>query len=200
MQPVCFISVGHAGRTPPDFGSSYEGFRELDGIRIYVDAMAKRLREMGWRAEIREGKYAVAKTEANAAGAIVYVNAHINAGMGGRTEPSAQRGEIFYDYQTRPQNGMALAASIAESLHTGVGHPVYPKPCRPDTNGVPRDGDYAEAYGCIRGVAAPAVCTEPFFLDGAGRASLRSPDGLARIGVLIADGIHAWAFTTGRIS
>ena len=189
MTPICVISVGHAGRTPPDYGASFEGFRELDGIRLYVAACADRLRSHGWRVEVREGNYSNAKAEADALGATVYINAHINAGMGGRDD---QRGEVFYDRASKPANGPALAASVADHLDDWTPYHVYPKSCRPDSNGKPRDSDYAEAYGCIRGVRAVAVCTEPFFLDGAHRSELRSSEGLARIGVSIADGIDAW--------
>lgn len=189
MTPICVISIGHAGRTPPDRGAAYEGFYEIDGIRLYTAALAAQLRTLGWRVEVREGNYSDAKREADALGAVAYINAHINAGMGGR---DSQRGEIFYDYQSRPTNGLALAASIADHLDDWAPYRVYAKSCRPDTNGKPRDSDYQEAYGCIRGVRAVAICTEPFFLDGAHRAELRSPEGLARIGVSIADGIDAW--------
>jgi N-acetylmuramoyl-L-alanine amidase len=189
MTPICVISIGHAGRTPPDRGATFEGFYEIDGIRAYAAACAAQLRTLGWRVEVREGKYATAKAEADALGAVVYLNAHINAGMSGRAD---QRGEIFYDYQSKASNGLALAASIADKLDDWTPYHVYPKSCRPDSNGKPRDSDYQEAYGCIRGVRAVAICSEPFFLDGAHREQLRSAEGLARIGVSIADGIDAW--------
>ncbi len=189
MTPICVISVGHAGRTPPDYGSSFEGFRELDGIRVYTNSISSTLRSLGWRVEVREGKYSAAKAEADKLGATVYINAHINAGMGGR---DSQRGEIFYDHRSKPTNGLALAASIADKLDDWTPFPVYPKSCRPDTNGTPRDGDYAEAFGCINGVRAVAVCTEPFFLDGQYRSDLRTNATLEKIGKSIADGVHAW--------
>lgn len=189
MNPICVISIGHAGRTPPDRGATYEGFYEIDGIRQYAAACAAQLRTLGWRVEVREGKYSVAKAEANALGATVYLNCHINAGMGGR---NLQRGEIFYAVESPAHNGPALALAVADSLDDWTPFPVYAKSCRPDTNGTPRDSDYQEAHGCIRGVRAVALCTEPFFLDGALREYLRSAEGLSRIGVSIAVGINSW--------
>ena len=187
--PTIFITIGHA-HSGESAGASYEGFQEVAMIRGYVAAMQSRLQSFGWRVLIGDkARYSADKTAADAAGAIVYVNAHVNAGMGGK---DSQRGEIFYDYRTSNRNGIALATEIARRLDDVFPWEVQAKRCRPDTNGVPRDGDYSEAFGCISGVMAVAVCTEPFFLDGADRAALRSPAGLVQIGTLIADGIAAW--------
>ena len=159
-------------------------------IRRYVAAMRGRLMELSWAVTVSDKqRYSADKAAADAMGATVYLNCHINAGMGGK---DSQRGEIFYDYQTSTANGIALATTVARRLDDALPFEVQAKRCRPDTNGIPRDGDYSEAYGCIAGVRAVALCTEPFFLDGAHRAELRTEAGLDRIGALIAEGIDAW--------
>ena len=40
IAPLCVLSIGDAGRTPPDRGATYEGFYQLDGIRVYAAALA----------------------------------------------------------------------------------------------------------------------------------------------------------------
>lgn len=201
MNPTtCFITIGHA-HSGDNAGASYEGCQEVALVRVYVAALQVRLLALGWRVEIGDkNRYSADKARADELGAAVYINAHLNAGMSGR---ASQRGEVFYDYRSAPANGPALAAEVARRLDLAVGHmPVnlyttVAKPCRPDTNGIPRDGDYSEAYGCIAGVKAIAICTEPFFLDGGGRDYLRSPTGLFQIGTAIADGVHAWYTARG---
>ena len=198
--PTCFVTIGHA-HSGDNAGASYEGCQEVALVRVYVAALQVRLLALGWRVEIGDkNRYSADKARADEIGSSVYINAHLNAGMGGR---ASQRGEVFYDYRSTPANGPALAAEVARRLDLAVGHmPVNlyttaAKPCRPDTNGIARDGDYSEAYGCIAGVRAVALCTEPFFLDGGGRDYLRTPAGLAQIGTAIADGVHAWYTARG---
>lgn len=185
----CFITIGHAYKGE-NAGASFEGNGEVAMVRRYVAALRGRLMELGWAVSVSSGaRYSADKAACDAMGAKVYINAHLNAGMGGR---DSQRGEIFYDYQTSQQNGIALATTVARRLDDALPFAVLAKRCRPDTNGVARDGDYSEAYGCIAGVKAVALCIEPFFIDGAGRAELRTEAGLDRIGVLIAEGINEW--------
>ena len=186
---IAYITIGHAYKGE-NAGASFEGFQEVAMIRRYVAALRSRLMELGWAVSVSDKqRYSADKAAADAMGATVYLNCHINAGMGGK---DSQRGEIFYDYQTAQQNGIALATTVARRLDDALPFAVEAKRCRPDTNGIPRDGDYSEAYGCIAGVRAVALCTEPFFLDGAHRAELRTEAGLDRIGALIAEGIDAW--------
>jgi N-acetylmuramoyl-L-alanine amidase len=198
--PTCFVTIGHA-HAGDNAGASYEGCQEVALVRIYVAALQVRLLTLGWRVEVGDkSRYSADKARADEIGAAVYLNCHLNAGMSGR---ASQRGEIFYDYRSAAKNGPALAAEVARQLDLAtLNMPVnlystIAKSCRPDTNGVPRDGDYSEAYGCIAGVRAVAICTEPFFLDGGGRDYLRLPSGLAQIGTAIADGVHAWYTARG---
>jgi N-acetylmuramoyl-L-alanine amidase len=198
--PTCFITIGHA-HAGDNAGASYEGCQEVALVRVYVAALQVRLLTLGWRVEIGDkNRYSADKARADEIGAHVYINAHLNAGMSGRR---SQRGEIFYDYRSAERDGHPLAAEVARQLDLAtINMPVnlyktVPKACRPDTNGVPRDGDYSEAYSCIAGVRAVAICTEPFFIDGGGRDYLRLPSGLAQIGTAIADGVHAWYTARG---
>jgi len=186
---IAFVTIGHAHKGE-NAGASFEGFSEVAMVRHYVAALRERLMQLGWAVTVSDrDRYSGDKASADAMGATVYLNCHLNAGMGGR---DSQRGEIFYDYQTSPAKGIALAAAVARRLAYDLPFAVMPKPCRPDTNGVARDGDYSEAYGCIAGVKAVALCIEPFFIDGAHRAELRTWAGLDRIGVCIANGINDW--------
>lgn len=186
---IAFITIGHAYKGE-NAGASYEGHQEVTMVRRYVAALRARLMELGWAVSVSDrARYGADKAAADAMGATVYINAHLNAGMGGK---DSQRGEIFYDYQTSQQNGIALATTVARHLDDALPFGVQAKRCRPDTNGTPRDGDYSEAHGCIAGVKAVALCAEPFFIDGAHRSELRTEAGLDRIGVLIAEGIDQW--------
>jgi N-acetylmuramoyl-L-alanine amidase len=186
---IAFITIGHAYKGE-SAGASFEGHQEVTMVRRYVAALRARLMELGWAVSVSDkNRYSADKAAADAMGATVYLNCHLNAGMGGK---DSQRGEIFYDYQTSTANGIALATTVARHLDDALPFAVLAKRCRPDTNGTPRDGDYSEAYGCIAGVEAVSLCAEPFFIDGAHRAELRADAMLDRIGVLIADGIDAW--------
>ncbi len=194
MSKTCFITIGHVGRPsrPNDVGASYEAFVESEGVRLYVAGIRAHLDSQGWVVMISDkGEYATQKAAADQANATVYLNCHLNAGMGGR-DVGSNRGEYFYDHQSAPQNGPALCRSIASSVTKDLGIPSAAKRCRPDTNGVPRDDDFAEAYNCIRNVRAIACCSEPFFIDGPDRERLRSPATLHRIGLAIGAGIESW--------
>ena len=114
-------------------------------------------------------------------GADAYLNLHVNAGGG-------DRGHAFYDH--RSTRGRALAEAVCASLGAAMGWPCSALACRPATNGVPRDGDYAEAFSTIRGVQAPALCLEPYFIDGPRSAAFVG--GLEAVGVAVAAGIAGW--------
>jgi len=191
---IAFITIGHAYKGE-SAGASFEGHQEVTMVRRYVAALRGRLMELGWAVSVSDrNRYSADKAAADAMGATVYLNCHLNAGMGGK---DSQRGEIFYDYQTTQRNGIALATTVAQRLDDVLPFGVLAKRCRPDTNGIPRDGDYSEAYGCIAGVGAVALCTEPFFIDGAHREVLRTDATLDLIGVEIANGIDQWYAARG---
>lgn len=182
---IVALTIGHAGRphNPADRGAAYEGVSEVSVVRRYTDLIDAELRRRGHTCYLlSDGAYSDQQARADSYGASVYINCHVNAGGG-------DRGEVFYDY--RSTKGPKLALLIAEALQRRMGWPCFARKCQPDTNGVPRDADYSEAYGCIAGAKAPALCLEPYYLDGPRRA-----DFLARlndVAVAVVDGLEAWS-------
>ena len=130
---------------------------------------------------LSDGEYQAQWARADQYQAGVYLNGHVNAGGG-------DRGELFYDH--RSTRGQALAEHVAAALGALVPWPCYARPCRPDTNGQPRDADYSEAFHCITGVKAVALCVEPYFLDGPRRVWFLA--NLNLIGQGLARGVDAW--------
>jgi hypothetical protein len=182
---IVAATIGHAGRPSrwADRGAAFEGVEEASVVRRYLDAMDHELRRLGHSVVLLgDGEYADQWARADGYGAGVYINAHVNAGKG-------DRGLVFFDH--RSLRGKALAEALAGELSKALPWPTEARACRPDTNGVPRDGDFSEAFSCIRGVKAPAVCLEPYFLDGPRRADFlsRLPD----VGSAVANGIAGWA-------
>lgn len=183
------IDLQHAGKPsrPDDRGASAFGVEEVSLTRLHLDGADRELRRLGHQVlPLSDGEYADRWARADAWRADVYVALHVNAGGGAR-------GEVFHDY--RSTHGPALAEAVAAALHDALRWPCAARPCRPDDDGQPRDEDYQEAYGCIRGVRAVAILVEPGFLDGPPehRALLR--DG-ALVGAALARGIDAWARAT----
>jgi len=186
----------HQGKPPPkhrDRGASSEicGVRihEVDLTRAYIDVAAQALRAAGHQVEIlTEGWYSNRHAQAGALShkgerPAAYVACHINAG-GGRYAAS------FYD--SRSAGGSRLSACVASALGEQLPELSASKtrPCGPDQS--PR------AWSVIRGIwAAPAwcsaICFEPAFIDHAAHRPLLTPEGLARIGHALADGVMTWA-------
>ena len=181
---IVAATVGHAGRPSrwADRGAAFEGVEEASVARRYLDACDRELRRLGHTVVLlSDGEYSAQWARADGYEASVYLNGHVNAGGG-------DRGEIFYDH--RSARGRALAAAVAAALGAAVPWPCRARACRPDTNGVPRDADYSEAFACIAGVRAVALCVEPYFLDGPRRNWLL--DHLDVVGVALARGVDAW--------
>jgi N-acetylmuramoyl-L-alanine amidase len=155
------LTVGHAGRPSKkfaDFGASASAGLEVEVVRQYTAALERALRKIGHKCVIlSDGDYSDQWKRADSYGVDVYLNCHMNAGGG-------DRGEFFYDH--RSANGKALAERIVGALNKVTPWPNRAVVCHPDTNGVPRDSDYSEAYGCIAGVRAVALVVEAYFLDG----------------------------------
>jgi N-acetylmuramoyl-L-alanine amidase len=184
---IVAATIGHAGRPSrwADRGAAFEGVEEASVVRRYLDAMDHELRRLGHTVVLLgDGEYADQWARADGYGAGVYLNAHVNAGKG-------DRGLVFYDH--RSARGKALAESLAAELNRVLPWVTTAHPCRPDSNGVPRDGDFSEAFSCIRGVKAPAVCLEPYFLDGPRRVEFLAC--LDQAGVAVASGVDIWART-----
>lgn len=183
-------TIGHAGRRSrladrgvvATFGG--ERWEETAIVRRYTDRLDFHLRELGHSCILlSDGEYREQWARADGVGADVYLACHINAGGG-------NRGEFFFDH--RSTAGAALASAIVEAAAKELPWPCFARNCQPDTNGKARDGDYTEAYNCISGVKAVALCCEPGFIDGPHGARLIEPEIHDAIGEAIARGIHTW--------
>ena len=113
-------------------------------------------------------------------GAKVYIAAHLNAGGG-------DYGALFYDH--RSSNGPKLAQKIALLMKHSfpeLGGGVKIIPAKPN--------DWTRnALNTIGNVGSPvAICFEPCFIDTDSHQILLTKEGLARLGKVLADGIHAW--------
>ena len=164
---ILAITIGHAGRAsrPQDRGAVCEGVEEVSVVRTYTDLLDRELRKRGHTVYLlSDGSYSEQWARADAYKADIYLNCHVNAGGG-------DRGEFFYDH--RSTKGKALAEAIANRV-ARLGWNCYAKACKPDDDGEPRDEDYSEAFGCIAGVKAVALCVEPYFLDGPRRGQFLS--------------------------
>lgn len=190
----------HVGRTTPD-----QGVRaDLDGdgriavweqeaqlTPLYLLAMERRLMEMGHRVVcMSDGSYAerharagaLARSHAAGAGPVVYCAAHLNAAGG-------DYGLLMHDH--RSEGGRALAEALRPVLGSACPElrRVLVYPARP--------GDWTErALYCLQGIyqtRAVGLVLEPCFVDRPEHRPLLTPEGLARIGRALAEGLHAWA-------
>lgn len=179
------LDIGHRGKPSRlrDRGVVRDGVEETDLTTRYAVVADRELRRLGHECILLgDGEYADRWARADGYGAAVYAQLHVNAGGG-------DRGEVFYDH--RSSRGAKLAQAVAVELSRTWPWPSSAKACRPDTNNVARDGDYSEAYNCIRGVKAVAVVLEPYFIDGPRAARFLVEAEYA--GVALARGIHAWS-------
>ncbi len=112
------------------------------------------------------------------------VAAHLNAGDG-------DYGSVFHD--ARSTAGKALAEAIAAGLRARC-----PELARVRVFAASPNDWTANALATIAGIyAGPAnlagVCFEPCFINHVDHRPLLQGPGLQRIGMALADGIHAWA-------
>ena len=182
---LIYLDVGHRGKPQRlgDRGVVHGDLVEADLATRYALAADAELRRLGHDVVIGGvGRYEDRWAQADALGAIVYAQLHVNAGGG-------DRGEVFYDYRSI-RRGAALAARVALALDAAVPWSVWTRRCKPDDDGEVRDEDYQEAFGCIAGVKAVARLWEPYFIDGP-----RVDDFVERldvVGVALAQGIACW--------
>lgn len=189
VRRLAYVDIGHrnkrgrlgdrgALRQDPQRGP----LEEATLATLYGLALDAELRRLGWDVILGgAGDYEERWHQADELHADVYLQLHVNAGGG-------DRGEIFYDY--RSTRGQRLAELVADRLGHVVRWPCRARACRPDTNGVPRDADYAEAFSTIAGVRAVALCVEPYFVDGPQFDAFHAH--LDDIGRAIAQGLAAW--------
>ncbi len=182
---IVAATIGHAGRPSrlADRGAVFEGVEETSAVRRYTDALDQELRRLGHGCVLlSDGEYRDQWARADGLGAGVYLNCHVNAGGG-------DRGLVLHDH--RSARGRALAEGVAGELGRALGWRCEARACRPDSNGVPRDADFSEAFGTIAGVRAVALCLEPYFLDGPRRGEFLAR--LDEVGAAVARGIDGWA-------
>lgn len=158
------IDVQHRGKPTSvnDRGAiNSDGVDEVTVTSLMADSLDAALRKLGHSVFVGlAGTYNERHTYVNTLPADYYFALHMNAGANKKFD----RGYMFYDY--RSTKGKDLAEKLASEMSQRFGYAVEAKACRPDTNGTSRDADFTEAYNCIAGVKAVAVCFEPGFLDG----------------------------------
>ena len=146
--------------------------------RYYMAAAEDRLVELGHAVVVlSDGTYAERHNRINAYKAKITVACHLNAGKG-------LHGLVIHD--SRSVTGQKVAAAMAPKLAANC--PELSKVIVGDTVSYPR------ALGCISGLYSGVGCGivfEPCFVDQAAHVKLLTPEGLRRIGLGLAEGIHA---------
>lgn len=183
----------HVGKPSHDELGAW-GDLDLDGMPDVVEqeaimtakyglAAEIRLRELGHRVVMMgDGRYEDRHRRANDYRADVYVALHINAGRG-------DYGLCIYDY--RSEGGRKLAELVSSQIV---------KECPELRRSVaawtaPTGSSYPRAWPTIKGVyegRPVGLCFEPFFIDRAEHRPLATPEGLARVGFALAEGIHRY--------
>jgi N-acetylmuramoyl-L-alanine amidase len=158
------IDVQHRGK-PTSFNDrgavNSDGINEVMVTSMMAESLDTALRNLGHSVFVgMAGTYSERHSYVNTVSADYYFALHMNAGANAKFD----RGYLFYDY--RSTRGKDLAEKLAVEMSRRLGYSVEAASCRPDTNGTARDADYAEAFNCIAGVKAVALCFEPGFLDG----------------------------------
>ena len=154
----------------------------------YLLSAEIRLRELGYKTIfLSDGTYAERHKRCNEyqnqhGGEAIYIAAHLNAGAGG----GDGYGAMFYDH--RSTKGASLAKHISE--YTAAVLPELKGKCK----AIPaKSTDWTKnAYYCIKGVRAYAICAEPAFIDSMAHRPLFNASGMRRIGDCIANGIHSF--------
>lgn len=212
------LDIQHTGRKskPGDLGAAYDldsdghpgepGEREVDLVRGYVSAAFDYARTCKIPVhEFREGEYgerhewAIDIARKNPGVRWAYLACHTNAG-GGRYALTR------HDY--RSAGGERLAADIVTALKTLPEialhrvAPLYPtamavKANHRDATTPSEAAWWTRGWSCIDGIyAGPSnlcgVLVEPFFGDSAAHKPLTTPEGLARVGRALVDGVIAW--------
>lgn len=154
---IVVIDIQHHGKPYRlrDRGASKDGITEVDYVRRYAWEAERILRDHASGSKvcvISDGHYLDRWRRADSIGADAFIASHVNASGSG----VADRGEVYYDIRSMPQNGPLLAREIARELERRVPWPVKAKGCR--------QGD--RAFSTIKDLKAVGICYEPCFLDG----------------------------------
>ena len=190
------LDRGHgqkAAGAPFDPGVVRGALREVDLAAAYIDQCRAKLLAAGHTVDLLDrGTYderhaaAIALAAQSPDPVALYVQCHVNAGGG-------KYGLVEHD--ARSATGRKAALSLADALDE---LPEVPTArvlaLHPDDRG----------WVCIDDVyASPSLCAvlyEPFFIDSATHAALRSPDGLRRVGDALAEGVKRFAASLATAS
>lgn len=188
---------GQKGRGAPfDSGATFTApsiagggvLREVDLTSTYIGHAEVRLRQLGHRVELLDSgtydaRHAKAIELAANASEALYVQCHVNAGGG-------KYGAVEHD--ARSSAGRRAAAALADALDELAETPtVHVWSLDPGERG----------WVCIDDIwAAPTMCGliyEPGFIDAPSHGPLWTPEGLARVGGALAEGIRRYAAGIG---
>lgn len=198
---LALLDWQHTGKPDPTKVDDLGAAADIDGDgRIHDDeteahltgyillAAASRMRELGhhvicvcdgWYGDrhLRANRYVREGWHGERA---AYVALHLNA-----ADPAGGYGLVGYDY--RSVRGAALADDIGTCLRDMADEltAVKVRSARPDdwTRGM---------YACIAGTSMPAICYEPAFITQPMHGPLLQTQGLRRLGLALAEGLHRW--------
>jgi len=177
------LDRGHHGKARDERGARNGALIEEVLVREYLRHTEDRLRDLGHRPVIQSSHPGKGYTErwerADKYSPSAYVQCHINAGGG-------NYGLVGHDH--RSTKGPELAAHIVGALHAECPELArcMTQPCHPKPHWTKR------MYAVISGVRAVAVVYEPGFIDTDAHHTMWTPEGLRRVGVALADGIHSY--------
>lgn len=210
------LDIQHTGRKskPGDLGAAYDldsdghpgepGEREVDLVRGYATAAFAYAADRDVQAVcLTEGEYgarherAIKIASENPGIRWAYLACHTNAG-GGRYAL------VRPDY--RSKGGLAAPIGIALGTLPGITQvrydPLYPtataaKGSGRDVSTADKAAWWTRGWSCIDGIyAGPSnICgalVEPLFGDSPKHKPLTTPEGLARVGRALVDGVIAW--------
>lgn len=185
------LDIGHRGDMSEGMGAEHQGYLEGELVPVYVVHAAMTLVEMGHDTKIfpyQDEPYAVrvykaihrARCSPHGSGPYAYVQCHLNAG-------AANYAVTFHAVDSHRPLASAIAESLGElsALESSKVFATQP------------EGWTSRAGWCLQGAEeAPEgmalVLVEPAFLDQPAHHSLLTGEGLRRIGMALARGIHTW--------
>lgn len=189
MKLVVVLDRGHGQKARGarfDPGATAGQVREVDLAQAYMEMALAELVTRGHLVHwLETGTYDERHREAIRFAAAhpdrdgLYVQCHVNAGGG-------KYGLVEHDHRSRW--GRTAAACLADALDELPETPrVHVWDLDPSERG----------WVCIDDIYTSPTMTaalyEPFFIDSAAHAKLRTTEGLARVGLALAEGVHRYA-------
>ena len=185
---VIALDRGHVGRNYGNVtkaGAQSGSLNEDVLAREYMRAIEDTLRAAGHEVILLcHGTYSSRQAFASPI-ADVFVACHVNAGGG-------TYGLVCYDH--RSKSGPVLAQTVANELQRAWGS-TPENPLSKTVAAAASSEKWENAWNLIKGVYSGkpvGLVFEPFFLDQKHHACMATPEGLARTGKALADGIIAW--------